>query len=127
MNENIRIELDDSPRDMIMKMSDGNPGALSVMMMLLRNEKVIDPMDWAGPIGPLINMDSHGIYGSRIWMLYKDVCEEDLVNIHACLRGVQLGIISEDVLNYAIDNRGIGIDVPDILTKVMERLPKFNR
>jgi hypothetical protein len=70
-------------------------------------------------------MDTHGVYGHRIWMLYKDVCGENIENMLAVLRACQLGIITDQTMNHAIDNYGDGLDVPAILGKVKEQLTEF--
>jgi hypothetical protein len=72
-------------------------------------------------------LDDKGIYGSRIWMFYKDVCGESLVNMLAVMRACQLGHLSEARSNYAIDHYGNGIDMPTILKFVYSELPNFNK
>ena len=121
-----RIQLTDTTTDVFIKMAEGNPGGLHVCMQMFENNTKIDPDDFMGRLGAILSLDTHGIYGSRIWMLYKDVCGEDLVNTLALLRGVQLGFLSEAKLNKAIDNYGEGIDVEDIKAQVKNYLPNFD-
>ena len=125
MKRKDRIELHDSIRDILMKMSEGNPGALTVCMKMLEEGGDIDPQSFAGGLGAILGMDSHGIYGSRIWMLYKDVCGENLENTLAVLRACQLGQLRESDMLHAIDNRGQGIDVPALVMGVKKRLEQF--
>jgi len=106
-----RVTLEDSFMDVVIKLAEGNPGAMNVIMQLYQNAAHIDPQDFMGGLGSVLALDTHGIYGSRIWMLYKDVCGEDLVMTVAQLRAVQLGIIGQSILDHAIDNYGAGIDV----------------
>ena len=120
-----RIQLTDSTMDVCMKMSEGNPGALTVIMSLMRDAQKIDPDNWMPGLGEVLSLDSLGIYGSKIWMLYKDVCGEDLVKMCAVMRSWQLGITSQQSLIHAIDNRGDGLDVDDLLKQVKTRLPAF--
>ena len=97
------------------------------MTQLIERSKAVDPDAIMGPFTNLLSLDSLGIYGSRIWQLYKDVCKEDIATTIAVLRAThQLGIISKDVLNHAIDHRGQGLDLNDTILKVKERLPNFN-
>ena len=119
-----KIELTDNGMDMLLKLSEGNPGALSVCMQVLEKGSKID-LDSASPIITLLTFDDLGIYGSRIWMLYKDVCHEDLTNMLGVLRGHQLGYVTEWQLNHAIDHRGNGLDVESVLSQVKEFLPNF--
>lgn len=111
-----KIKSEDSGIDIITKMSEGNPGAVSVLCQLLEHGQTIDPKNAMGSMGPILMMDSLHIYGPRILMLYKDVCGEDLVKTIACVRACQMGKITETKLNKAIDNRGEGLDTDEILT-----------
>lgn len=126
MNINTRIELTDSTITATTKLSEGNPGAVTVCIKLLKEGGEIDPDNLLGGLGCLLSLDSHAIYGASIWMLYKDVCGEDTVKVVALLRAVQLGILEEDKLIYAIGNYGEGIDVDNLYTLVKERLPTFD-
>jgi hypothetical protein len=127
MNNNSRIKLEDTPIDSMVKLAEGNPGALTVMLSLVKSNEEIDPQGFMGPLGSILSLDSHGIYGSRIWMFFKDVCGEDLTKMVACLRAIQLGIIPEDKINHAIDNYGDGIDVDELHEKVCEELEEFKK
>lgn len=128
---NERITLQMSKVDAILALAEGNPGALTVIMQIMKRED-IDPDAFMGPFGTLLLLDSHNIYGSRIWVLYKDVCGENVVNMLGLLRAVQLGILSEYTLNTAIDNYGRirdeeKIDIDSCLEQVRERLPNFGQ
>jgi hypothetical protein len=68
----------------------------------MKEAPAIDPDDFMGGFGCILQMDTFGIYESRIWMLYKDVCGQDLTKMLTLLRGVQLGIISQSQLDAAI-------------------------
>ena len=122
-----KLDLNDSIEDIIIKMSEGNPGAISVCMMLYTRGGAIDPDDWLGGSGGVLSLDSIGIYGSKIWMLFKDVCKQDLVKTVAMLRAWQLGFVPKDTLLHAIDNYGAGIDTDALLAQVQERLPAFGQ
>lgn len=120
-----RIKGSDSTQDVMVKMSEGNPGALTVLMSLMTRAAKIDPDNWMPGLGEILSLDTLGIYGSKIWMLYKDVCGEDLVKMCAVMRANQLGFINADLIISAINNYGDGLDVVDLLLKVKERLPNF--
>ena len=119
---NERICIEDNTISAIMKLAEGNPGALNVCMNIIESGPEIDPI---GGLGPLLSMDTLGIYGSRIWMLYKDVCGEDLPKTLAILRAWQLGFLEKGALLHAIDNCGEGIDIEKMVAAVCERLPEF--
>ena len=122
-----KLDLNDSIEDIIIKMSEGNPGAISVCMMLYTKGGAIDPDALFGGLGGVLSLDSLGIYGSKIWMLFKDVCKQDLVKTSAMLRAWQLGFVPKATLLHAIDNYGAGIDTDALLAQVQERLPAFGQ
>lgn len=97
-----RIGLEDTVQSALIKMSDGNPGALTVLAAMLRDGKRIDPLGFAGGFGAVLSLDTEGVYGSRIWLLFKDVCGESLVRTLAVLRAVQLGLLTSVDLAAAL-------------------------
>lgn len=120
-----KLDLMDTTKDVAWKMSGGNPGALRVVMELMTEEADIDPDSALGALGSILSLDQMGIYGSEIWMLYKDVCGCDITKTIAVLRAHQLGFVSEGDIKHGINNWGEGLDVDDLLEQVKERLPDF--
>ncbi len=122
-----KIETTDTVQEAIIKMSDGNPGAVRVLCDVINNGRAIDPDSAMGSFGSIAILDMLEIYGSGIWMLYKDVCGEDIVKMIAVLRAWQIGLVSASTITYAMENRGDGLDVDDVLSRVQERLPDFGK
>jgi hypothetical protein len=122
-----RIKFYDTMESVLLKMSEGNPGAITVLTRLLKESEDIDPQDMLGGLGKILYLDTLQIYGSRIWVLYKDVCGENLSKMVAVLRSVQLGDLSEKTIHHAIDNRGEGVDTDKIMKAVKASLEKFDR
>ena len=123
-----RIQLDDNLFSMASKMSGGNPGAMRVIMEIIAHGSEIDPDCGAlGPIAPVLDLDTLEIYEFRIWMLYKDVCGEDLRVMIAVLRAYQLGFTTERAIKSAVDNYGEGLDIPALVAQVEDRLPNFQK
>ena len=91
-----KLELTDTGIDVFMKMSEGNPGALTVLMQVLDKTPEIDPDNILGGLGVILSFDTMGLRGSRIWMLYKDVCGESMQELQLLMRAHQLGVISTD-------------------------------
>ncbi len=108
-----RIQLHDDVQSAIVKLADGNPGAAVAMMKIFQVAPEVDPKGGMGGLGPILSLDTLGIYGSRIWMLYKDFCGEDAEKAVFVLRACQMGFITERELNYAIDNRGADLNCPE--------------
>ena len=112
-------------------LADGNPGALNVLLQLAETATTTDPDNAFGAAGPMQMLDSLGIYGSSIWVLFKDVCGSDLTRTHAVLRAAQLGL-----LRHADIQEGVTRDTPtklsdlrekveNIVATVQETLPNF--
>lgn len=118
-----RLQLEMNFNDMLWSLSEGNPGAAAVIMDGFRKGDEVDP-DGMGAWGFVINLDMMEIYGPRIWMLYKDVCGENLPNTIAMVRSVQMGIINAEDLHAAIDGRG-RLDVERTVERLKEKLPNF--
>ncbi len=109
-------------------LSEGIIGAVNVLAMVARDEHRFDP-DAAGPFGVFLHLDDLGIYGSRLWQLYKDVCGSKLGVMLGVLRAHQLGLVSETELNEHIGDdlrRGKPFeDIDGILAEVKGVLPRF--
>lgn len=124
MNRQQRVTLNDSLNTMLFKLSDGNPGAITVLAGILKSGAEIDP-DAFDPLFAVLAFDTHGIYAERVWLLFKDVCGSRIEVVVAVLRAVQLGILPERELHAAID-RFAPLDVRAVCRKVKAELPRFN-
>jgi hypothetical protein len=49
-------------------------------------------------------LDSLGIYGPNVWVIFKDVCEQNHARMLAVLRATQLGMLSSEAL-LEVSNR----------------------
>jgi hypothetical protein len=125
-----RIQLTDTTMDIAMKMSDGNPGAFNAIMGLIKSGGAIDPDDAMGGVGVLLSLDTLGIYGTDIYVLWSDICQCNTVALCAVLRASQLGFIKGSVITDASSRQDYSgrkmIDVSDCYSKVKERLPEFD-
>lgn len=123
-----RIELMDSPTDMVMKMCETNPGAMNVLLQMM-GARHIDPDNVMGSIGPVMFLDTLGIYGADIYVLHNDICDRDMVKTLAVLRAVQLGMFDGEMLAEACtrqDRSGRDmVQVEHLLESVQERFPNF--
>ena len=123
-----RIKLTDTTMGVVIKMSEGNPGAMNVLMEMLNSKIDID--NAFGGLGSILSLDSYGIYGTDIYILFNDICESDLAKTIAVLRSVQLGFLNQCTLKDACsrqDRSGKNlISVEELYIKVKEKLPNFN-
>lgn len=99
-----RLKLEDGTMDVIVKMAEGNPGAVvSIMNILQKN-------DWHGEVPGvlvLMHLDDIGIYGSHLYVLVNDCCNNDLNELDKVMRNYQFGIISKEFIQEkAMSGRG---------------------
>lgn len=124
MNKETRIDISDTLFTAISKLSEGNPGSITAMAQMMKEVPDTDPEDAFGVLGFLLSLDSFGIYGSRIWCLFKDVCGCNARHALACLRSVQMGILPESELKRAIDGQS-KLDLEVLIPKLVKELPSF--
>lgn len=125
-----RIEGNDTLMSAITKMADGNPGSAMAMSVMSTKVAIIDPDDFFGSFGPILQLDSFGIYGTDIYILYNDICGRDASKTIAMLRACQLGLFDSALLKAACsrqDGSGIKlVPVEDLCSEVKKELPSFN-
>lgn len=124
------IDLTDTALSAMVKMSQGNPGAAVALAALYKNSPKIDPQAMEG-IGPILLLDSFGIYGSHIYVLYNDICDRNITKMITVLRACQLGFFSALTLKQACateDRSGkLMVPISDLYLQVKERLVDFDR
>ena len=69
MSTQDRVQLQMSMPEVIFSLTEGNPGAVRVLCELLQGGNGI--MD-------LLLCDTKRLYGSQIWVCYKDICGENI-------------------------------------------------
>ncbi len=115
------IKITDSIMDAVIKMAEGNPGGLKVLMELMKETTgKIDP-DVASGFILMLMLDTFNIRGPNIWCLYKDVCDQDLTKTIATIRAVQLGLFPEKKLHEAIEKG----EQLNLIEEVQKELPRF--
>lgn len=67
------IELTDSTFDVLIKMSQGNPGALTALYELMKLDN---------GLLSILKLDSMQIRGCLIWIGYSDHCKKDIHKFH---------------------------------------------
>lgn len=119
------MDLNMSVQDVLIELAEGNPGAATACMELFQKAPEIDPDSALGGLGALLSLDTLELYGPQIYMLWSDVCGRDATKTIAIIRGHHLGFLTKKEIHHAVNNRGDGINVDDMVTKVKERLPNF--
>lgn len=110
--------------ELIDAMSDGLPGAVAVATRIYAEGGDVDPGNPLKGLGPILSLDSLGIYGARLWRFYKDVCREDVRVVVTVLRAWGVGIVDAETINAAIA-AGTALDLAEISRRVKERWPDF--
>lgn len=125
-----RLTLTDSPLDMIMKMMDGNPGAMGALTEMIQKGESIDPDAWHGGFANMLLLDSMGIYGTDIYVLWSDICGRNTAKMIAVLRAVQMGHFDTAILKDACsrqDRSGKAmVDADALYAIVKAELPNFD-
>lgn len=127
-----RIELTDSIMDMIIKMAEGNLGALNVLMEIMAKHDEIDPQGAMGGVGSILILDTWEIYGTCIYVLFNDQCDRDVRKMLMLMRACQLGMFPESRLK-AMAHDQCRTDVLsdaewiEIDSNVCERLDQFQK
>ena len=128
-----RLTSTDDAQSGIVKLADGNPGAVRVLCELFHASPIVDPIGVTG-FAPLDWLDTWEVYGPHIWLLYKDICGEDIVQMLTAIRAAQLDIIPSSDLTTAIQladapseqtHHGFISDFDGLLEQVRERVPEF--
>jgi len=125
-----RIQLTDNTMDILIKMSDGNPGALTAMMEIIEKHESIDPQAMMGGLGAIMILDTWKIYGTDIYILYNDKCDKDVRKMLMIMRAVQLGFMPESKLVAMAKDQKREINLTDselidLDVKVCEQLESF--
>lgn len=125
-----RIDSEDTLPSVITKLCEGNMGAVNCLAEVFAVNQDIDPLNSLRGASTLLTLDNLGIYGSGIWILYKDVCKQKAALFIAVLRATQLGILrGEDVVASSVrTSREIKstYDPMEIYQKVKEELGFFD-
>lgn len=123
---NERIELGMSFKEIMLVMAKGNPGALTVLVQLVKRGEQVDPDALIGPMAHILMLDTYNIYEDKIWMLYKDLCGEDISKMIAVLRSCQLGLTHEaDLHDWIEDGRNHREDMERAVEGAKKLLPKL--
>lgn len=126
-----RLTLGMSGMDAMILMSDGNPGAIIALSEIMQANPRVDPDSSLGGWSGMLFLDTLDIYGSDIWLLFKDICGQDPVKVLALLRAVQMGLMDRNELKNGIESARRGPStltaerVEEALAMVKKKLPRF--
>jgi hypothetical protein len=78
-----RINWTDSVPDAVAKIAEGNIGAAVCIMDLMKHSEEIDPLSYL-VIGPVMLLDSLGIYGPNVWVYSKTSANRTMQECSQC-------------------------------------------
>jgi len=93
-----KLDQQDTTMDILVKMSDGNPGAIGALMEIMNTADRIDPQAADSGLGHILLLDEYEIYGTDIYILYNDKCDRNVRKLLVLIRGVQLGFLRKETL-----------------------------
>ena len=121
-----RIVSTTTEEETILVMADKDLGAAMVCGDLLRLGRQIDPYAEFGGLTYLMWLDSLGIYGIRLYELYRNVCKGSLSTMAAVVRAWRLGGVAKEEIVNAIKGRNRNAIVKRASRMVAKELPDFN-
>jgi hypothetical protein len=108
------------------RMAGRDTKTMGILMTLSMRAPQVDPDNFSGALGPLLDLDRAGIYGKDIATLFQ-VCGENAAVMVGVLRAEGLGFTSTEKIKAAISTHGQPdaekLDVQGLVTQVMDRLP----
>ena len=107
---------------MMWVMSEGNPGAMSVLGQMLNDASSVDNIagGLVDAIMRILLLDGMGVRGSSIWILWKDCSREDMNIFKATLRILQCGGLDlESEIDFNIGDRNLPCAVPYVDPELM--------
>ncbi len=82
-----KLSLEDDMIEVLRTLSEGNPGALSVLIEVLNG-------DLEG-LSDIHILDDMNIRGPQIWVAYKDVCKQDISNFREKIRNRDMDMVHQ--------------------------------
>lgn len=79
-----KITMFDDLTSAVTKLCNGNPGAINACCHLIKDGAHVYP--YTDGCEYLITLDTLGIYGTDIYILWSDICQRDLAKMIAMLR-----------------------------------------
>ncbi len=115
-----RIKITDNGFDILEKLADGNPGALTALYQFI-NASYGDNGDLyiARCFETFFIIDMMELYGSHLYMLWNDCCNRDTKKFLKVIEGYREGKIKKSDLNERIFNVGYGKSFDDLLEKIV--------
>ncbi len=83
----MKLTANDTTMDLMVKMGEGNPGAMMACMELFK-------MGSSGVV-TILNLDDIGLYGEKLYMLWSDCCGRDAEKVVKVVKARNFGKLSD--------------------------------
>lgn len=116
-NNNEKLTADMNTMDVLITMAEGNPGALNVLMGMIKDPKTsfID----------ILLCDSLGIRGSKLYKLHNDCCARNDEKFARTLMMLRSGIFTDDQIQNNLDLIGALPFIDDSI--VIDGVPPYGK
>ena len=108
-----KINYNDTIIEVITKLSEGNPGALSVLSELIESYNG----DTLKLLPEYLTIDSMELYGSQLYMLWNDCCNRKIEKVKKVLELYRKGKINSNDIDERIKNVGYGKSFDDLIER----------
>ena len=96
-----RIKFTDSFQEVIIKMSEGNPGCLAFLMELVKYREIKAMSD-------ILLFDNMRVYGSKLYIFWNDCCDRNMEKASLVMDKLKKGEMEKQIfLNHIDGVRGI--------------------
>lgn len=92
-----KLQLTDSTIEILDKMSEGNPGAISILTTLLFKETTEELVDSVMHI--ILPLDTLGVYGSKLYMLWTDACDKNTDKVKKVIELWRTGKLTKEEIH----------------------------
>ena len=91
-----RIKANMTMQDALIEMAEGNPGALTCMLEMLKSDSTA--------LLDILYFDSMEIYGEKIYKLWNDCCNRDMDKFCETLKYLKSGKISKEEIQENLNS-----------------------
>lgn len=107
------ITKSDTLESAILNLADGVGAAIEILAAIVNQGPDNDLEAKAGGIGYLLLLDEIGIYGTDIYILYRDKCQSDLKRLLLLLRATRQGVYSASKLKELAGDQFSKVSISD--------------
>lgn len=116
------------PQQVIIDMCDGNPGAIDVMVRMLKKRQALGVPSFLLTL-PIIRMASYGMRGGALYIGFKDVCNEDLDKFMRLVESGDKTFLDRSEMLWKEDDpaRAGDLRVPEVPDPLVTQLESMER